>query len=132
MRYDRDDDMAITGKRHDFVAHYDVGFDGKGGSPRCGSIWRRAAGFRPTCPPRSTIARCSMPTTPTGCRGGDPEPPPAHHTVSNTAFRGFGGPQGMIAIERVIDAIAADLGRDPLEVRRANLYAPGRDITPMA
>ena len=52
------------------------------------------------------------------------------HTVSNTAFRGFGGPQGMMAIERVMDAIAAHLGLDPLEVRQANLYGPGRDVTP--
>ena len=52
------------------------------------------------------------------------------HTVSNTAFRGFGGPQGMMAIERVMDAIAAHLGLDPLAVRRANLYGPGRDVTP--
>src|SRR5687767_6346297 len=52
------------------------------------------------------------------------------HTVSNTAFRGFGGPQGMMAIERVMDAIAAHLGFDPLEVRRVNLYGPGRDVTP--
>jgi xanthine dehydrogenase large subunit len=52
------------------------------------------------------------------------------HTVSNTAFRGFGGPQGMMAIERAIDAIAAHLGLDPLAVRQANLYGPGRDVTP--
>src|SRR6185295_14605769 len=52
------------------------------------------------------------------------------HTVSNTAFRGFGGPQGMMAIERVMDAIAAQLGRDPLAVRRANLYGADRDVTP--
>ena len=52
------------------------------------------------------------------------------HTVSNTAFRGFGGPQGMMAIERVMDAIAAHLGLDPLAVRQANLYGPGRDVTP--
>ena len=45
------------------------------------------------------------------------------NTVSNTAFRGFGGPQGMLAIERVIDAIAWKLGLDPLDVRKANLYA---------
>ena len=44
------------------------------------------------------------------------------HTVSNTAFRGFGGPQGMMGIEKVIDAIARELGLDPLEVRRRNLY----------
>jgi xanthine dehydrogenase large subunit len=52
------------------------------------------------------------------------------HTVSNTAFRGFGGPQGMIAAERVIDAIAWTLGLDPLDVRKRNLYGPGRDLTP--
>ena len=52
------------------------------------------------------------------------------NTVSNTAFRGFGGPQGMMAIERVIDAIAWELGLDPLDVRKANLYGPGRDVTP--
>ena len=53
------------------------------------------------------------------------------HTVSNTAFRGFGGPQGMVGIERVIDEIAFALGRDPLDVRRANFYAAeGGGITP--
>ena len=46
------------------------------------------------------------------------------NTVSNTAFRGFGGPQGMAAIERAIDEIAFSLGRDPLDVRRANFYPP--------
>src|SRR3546814_2744035 len=52
------------------------------------------------------------------------------HTVSNTAFRGFGGPQGMLAIEHVLDEIPRALGRDPLDVRRANFYGPdGRDIT---
>ena len=51
--------------------------------------------------------------------------------MSNTAFRGFGGPQGMMGIEKVIDAIARELGLDPLEVRRRNLYGPdGRDVTP--
>ena len=50
--------------------------------------------------------------------------------MSNTAFRGFGGPQGMMAIERVIDAIAWDRGLDPLDVRKANLYGAGRDVTP--
>jgi xanthine dehydrogenase large subunit len=42
--------------------------------------------------------------------------------VSNTAFRGFGGPQGMFAIECVLDAIARHLGKDPLDVRRENFY----------
>jgi xanthine dehydrogenase large subunit len=52
------------------------------------------------------------------------------NTVSNTAFRGFGGPQGMIAIEHVMDQIAWATGRDPLDVRYANFYRPGRNLTP--
>ena len=52
------------------------------------------------------------------------------NTVSNTAFRGFGGPQGMLAIERVMDAIAHERGLDPLDVRKANFYRPGADRTP--
>ena len=51
-------------------------------------------------------------------------------TVSNTAFRGFGGPQGVLAIERVLDAVAHATGRDPLDVRKDNLFSPGRDTTP--
>ena len=51
-------------------------------------------------------------------------------TVSNTAFRGFGGPQGMLFAERMMDAIAITLELDPLVVRKRNLYAPGRDVTP--
>src|SRR3546814_9346207 len=47
-----------------------------------------------------------------------------------TAFRGFGGPQGMIGGERLIEEIAFALGKDPLEVRKLNLYGPGRDIAP--
>ena len=52
------------------------------------------------------------------------------NTVSNTAFRGFGGPQGMLAIERVMDAIARERGLDPLDVRKANLLRPGFVRTP--
>jgi len=53
------------------------------------------------------------------------------NTVSNTAFRGFGGPQGMLGGERVIEEVAYALGRDPLEIRKANFYGgPGRDVTP--
>jgi xanthine dehydrogenase large subunit len=51
-------------------------------------------------------------------------------TVSNTAFRGFGGPQGILGIERVLDGIAHATGRDALDVRKANLYQPSRDVTP--
>ena len=53
------------------------------------------------------------------------------NTQSNTAFRGFGGPQGAIAIEYIIDSVARRLGRDPLDVRRANFYGVGeRNVTP--
>jgi xanthine dehydrogenase large subunit len=131
MRYDRDDDMTITGKRHDFVVNYDVGYDEAGHlaglrielASRCGisadvsaSINDRAMFHADNAYwiPAVEIISHRLRT----------------HTVSNTAYRGFGGPQGMIAIERIMDAIAADVGRDPLDVRRENLYGPGRDITP--
>jgi xanthine dehydrogenase large subunit len=131
FRADRDDDMVSTGKRHDFTAEYDVGFDGDGRieairiilASRCGAtvdlspaINDRAMFHAENCYylPAVEIVSRRLKT----------------HTVSNTAFRGFGGPQGMMAIERVMDAIAAALGRDPLEVRRVNLYGPGRDVTP--
>jgi xanthine dehydrogenase large subunit len=131
FRADRDDDMVATGKRHDFTADYDVGFDGEGRieairlvlASRCGAtvdlspaINDRAMFHADNCYylPAVEIISHRLKT----------------HSVSNTAFRGFGGPQGMMAIERVMDAIAAALGRDPLEIRRRNLYGPGRDLTP--
>ena len=53
------------------------------------------------------------------------------NTVSNTAFRGFGGPQGMVAGERMLDEVAFATGLDPLEVRKRNLYGKGeRNVTP--
>ena len=131
-RVDRDDDMIMTGKRHEFIIGYDVGFDDRGRidgiefdqAARCGysadlslAICDRAMFHADNAYylPNVTIVshRCKT------------------HTVSNTAFRGFGGPQGMVGIERVIDDIAAHLGHDPLDVRRANLYGgKGRNITP--
>jgi xanthine dehydrogenase large subunit len=132
LRLDRDDDMRSTGKRHDFLIRYDVGFDAQGRirgiefmhALRCGisadlsgPIADRAmfhsdnAYFLPDVTIRSYRCRTN--------------------TVSNTAFRGFGGPQGMVGIERVIDAIAHHLGKDPLEVRKNNLYGTKeRNVTP--
>ncbi len=52
------------------------------------------------------------------------------NTVSNTAFRGFGGPQGMVFAERMMDQIAIELGEDPLEIRRRNFYRRGKSTTP--
>ncbi len=132
VRLDRDDDMIMTGKRHDFRIDYDVGFDSEGRiegieyvqAARCGmsadlssAICDRAMFHADNCYflGNATIKshRCKT------------------HTVSNTAFRGFGGPQGMIAMERVIDEIAFTLGKDPVEIRKLNFYGgEGRNITP--
>jgi xanthine dehydrogenase large subunit len=132
LRLDRDDDMSMTGKRHDFRADYDVAFDDAGNihgyevtlASRCGysadvssAINDRAMYHADNAYhlPAATILSKRMKT----------------HTVSNTAFRGFGGPQGMVAIERTIDAIAWTLGLDPLDVRKRNFYGgEGRDRTP--
>ncbi len=127
MRLDRDDDMMITGKRHDFAFEWDAGFDDEGRlcglaismAARCGfsadlsgPVNDRAIFHLDNAYFLDAISIRSL-----RCRT---------HTVSNTAFRGFGGPQGIFAIEYVIDDIARKLGRDPLEVRRANFYGlPG-------
>jgi xanthine dehydrogenase large subunit len=126
--YDRDDDFLLTGKRHDFRIDYRVGFDDDGRilgldmtqAVRCGMsfdlsqpIADRAMFHADNCyylPAARIISyRCKT------------------HTQSNTAFRGFGGPQGIMAAERIIEHIAAELGRDPLEIRRRNFYAPPTD-----
>ena len=127
IRLDRDDDMILTGKRHDFLADYEVGFDDEGrirGARTVHGVALRL--FGGPVGRRSTTARCSMPTTPITCR---PRPSPTKrlktNTVSNTAFRGFGGPQGMMVVERAIDEIAWALGLDPLDVRKRNLYRAG-------
>ncbi len=121
----------MTGKRHEFAARFDVGFDDQGRiegirielASRCGAtvdlspaINDRAMFHADNCYflPAVEIVSHRLRT----------------HTVSNTAFRGFGGPQGMMAIERAMDAIAAHLDIDSLAVRVANLYGPGRDLTP--
>ncbi|MEM7223330.1 MAG: xanthine dehydrogenase molybdopterin binding subunit [Pseudomonadota bacterium] len=132
FRLDRDHDMAMTGKRHDFLADYEVGFDDDGRitaldttlSSRCGfsadlsaSINDRAMFHADNCYYLDQVHILSH-----RCKT---------NTVSNTAFRGFGGPQGMVMIERVIDEIARALGKDPLEIRKLNLYGDeGRNVTP--
>ncbi len=125
MRYDRDDDMVITGKRHDLRILYRAGFDDTG----------RVTGLEFT-----HLFRCgwaqdlSLPVADRAMLHSDncyhlPDIRIESHrlktnTQSATAFRGFGGPQGMVGVERVMDHIAHALGRDPLAVRRANFYRP--------
>ncbi len=132
LRLDRDDDMIFTGKRHDFVAEYDVGFDAEGRIRGLDLVLASRCGFSPDLSgainDRAMLHadNCyyleNVTITSHRCKT---------HTVSNTAFRGFGGPQGMMAIEHVVDEIARALGKDPLDVRKLNFYGTkDRDVTP--
>ncbi|WP_306005937.1 xanthine dehydrogenase molybdopterin binding subunit [Aquicoccus porphyridii] len=131
LRPDRDQDMIATGKRHDFVADYEVGFDGEGRIEAVEGLFAARCGFS---------ADLSGPVTDRALFHADNayfyphvrlrSRPMKTNTVSNTAFRGFGGPQGVIVAERMIEEIAYALGRDPLEIRKANFYRPGGDVTP--
>ena len=132
MRLDRDDDMIMTGKRHDFMIDYEVGFDDDGlikgiefvFASRCGMSADLSGAINDRTMFHSDNAYFLENVTITSHRC-------KTHTVSNTAFRGFGGPQGMFAIEYVVDEIARRLGKDPLEIRRANYYGlDERNITP--
>ncbi len=127
MRYDRDDDMMITGKRHDARIDYRVGFDSDGRlrGVEFKQFIRGGWSLDLTLPvadramlhadnayhiPALSVASRRLRT----------------NTQSATAFRGFGGPQGMLGIERVMDHIAHTLALDPLIVRQRNFYAPAR------
>jgi len=132
IRPDRDDDMVATGKRHDFVASYDVGFDENGKIHAMDGEFAARCGFS---------ADLSGPVTDRALFHADncyfiPDielrsKPLKTNTVSNTAFRGFGGPQGMLGGERMIEEVAYALGKDPLEIRRANFYGDeGENLTP--
>jgi xanthine dehydrogenase large subunit len=131
LRLDRDADMVMTGKRHDFAVAYTAGYDDNGRiraadldlDARCGCSADLSIGVVD----RAMFHADNAYYLPEYCIHTERV---KTNTVSNTAFRGFGGPQGMLAIERVIDAIAWDLKLDPLDVRKANLYGPGRDVTP--
>ena len=132
LRLARDDDMVATGKRHPFLIRYDVGFDGDGRILALDMVLAANAGNIADLSP-AVIARAlchadncyfipDVRLSGLACKT---------NTVSNTAFRGFGGPQGMFAIETLIDVLARHL-KLPLEtVRRRNYYGPApRDITP--
>ncbi|WP_273498105.1 xanthine dehydrogenase molybdopterin binding subunit [Lentibacter algarum] len=132
IRPDRDQDMSSTGKRHDFVADYAVGFDEDGRIEAVEGQWAARCGF---------AADLSGPVTDRALFHADnayfyphvrlKSRPMKTNTVSNTAFRGFGGPQGVIVAERIIEEIAYVLGKDTLDIRKANFYGVGeRDVTP--
>ncbi len=130
-RLDRDEDMIMTGKRHDFRVSSEAGFEDDGRvtsvnvefDARCGCSADLSMGvndrtmfhadnayFYPALRIHSRRLRTN--------------------TVSNTAFRGFGGPQGMVFAERLMEAIAIRTGRDALDVRKRNFYGKNRDVTP--
>jgi xanthine dehydrogenase large subunit len=132
LRADRDDDMLVTGKRHCFHYEYEVGYDDDGRIVAAKVDMVSRAGFSADLSgPVATRAVCHFDNT---YYLSDVEILAAcgkTNTQSNTAFRGFGGPQGAIAIEYVIDEIARKLGRDPLDIRRLNFYGKlDRNVTP--
>ncbi len=131
-RLSRRDDMTMTGKRHNFRNDYDVGFDASG---RIQAIRYQLAG---QCGFSPDLSDAIVDRAMFHCDNAY-YLPNVHidgircktHTVSNTAFRGFGGPQGMIAMETVIDEIAYHCQKDPLEIRKLNLYDTNkRSLTP--
>ncbi|UYQ73257.1 xanthine dehydrogenase molybdopterin binding subunit [Pelagibacterium flavum] len=132
IRPDRDDDMIATGKRHDFVVDYEVGYDDEGRIEAVDAVFAARCGFS---------ADLSGPVTDRALFHADnayyypnvrlKSEPLKTNTVSNTAFRGFGGPQGMVGCERWIEDIAYALGKDPLDIRKANFYGDtDRNLTP--
>ena len=123
MRLPRMEDMVMTGKRHPFYVEYDVGFDNDG---RLHGIQLELAGNCGYSPDLSaSIVDRAMFHADNSYYLGDATINGHRcktNTASNTAYRGFGGPQGMVAIEEVMDVIARHLGKDPLAVRKANYY----------
>ncbi len=130
MRYDRDDDFLITGKRHDIRVLYRAGFDDDGRILGIDFVHHVRCGWSQDL---------SLPVADRAMLHADNAYSLEHvrieshrlrtHTQSATAFRGFGGPQGMVGIERVLDHVAHVLGREPLDVRRANYYADAAPMT---
>ena len=128
--YSKDDDMHVTGKRHPYRTDYRIGFDGDGRIVAADFRLRSNGGafadlsvavlersmlhvdnayFLPNVSISARVCRTNLPP--------------------NTAFRGFGGPQGIAVIENVMEEIAHAIGRDPLDVRRTNLYSAEQGST---
>ncbi|QCP50590.1 xanthine dehydrogenase molybdopterin binding subunit [Trinickia violacea] len=132
LRADRDDDFMITGKRHDALYQYEAGFDDTGRilgarveiALRAGysADLSGAVATRAVCHFDNAYYLPDVDILALACKT---------NTQSNTAFRGFGGPQGALVMEVLMDDIARELELDPLDVRLANYYGIGeRDVTP--
>ena len=127
VRLPRALDMALTGKRHPFLARFDAGFDDDGRLRGAAAVALLAtAAGASTSPSRCCGARMFhvdnaylLPaSTSPGCVC-------RTHKTSQTAFRGFGGPQGMLVIEEILDRIARTLALPPEVVRERNFYREG-------
>ncbi|MHB0765078.1 xanthine dehydrogenase molybdopterin binding subunit [Stutzerimonas sp. NM35] len=132
MRLPRMEDMTMTGKRHPFYVEYDVGFDDDGLLHGIQIDLAGNCGYSPDL--SGSIVDRAMFHSDNAYYLGDAT---IHghrcktNTASNTAYRGFGGPQGMVAIEEIMDAVSRELGKDPLEVRKRNYYGKTeRNVTP--
>jgi xanthine dehydrogenase large subunit len=132
LRLARADDFSATGKRHPFLSRYRVGFDADGQILGLELELSGGCGMSPDLSD-AIVDRAMFHADNAYFL------PAAHieghrvktHTVSNTAFRGFGGPQGMLAIENIVEQIATATGLDALDVRKRNFYSAtdGRDTT---
>lgn len=132
IRLARVDDMITTGKRHHFLSNFEVGADKSGRITGLDITLSGGCGISPDLSDaivdramfHSDNAYYVQDVKVVGHRV-------KTNTVSNTAFRGFGGPQGVLAIEHIIDQIARAVGRDPLDIRKENFYTDknGRNTT---
>ncbi|WP_163557276.1 xanthine dehydrogenase molybdopterin binding subunit [Halomonas sp. NO4] len=130
VRLPRAEDMRVTGKRHPFHNRYRLGIDAAGVIQGGEITVIGDCGYSPDLS-EAIVDRAMFHSDNvyslgaarvTGHRA-------RTHTASNTAFRGFGGPQGMMVIEAAMDEIARRIGEDPLTVRKRNFYRPGRQTT---
>ena len=130
-RMPRQDDMVQTGKRHDFLNKYTIGFNDEGDIlgvefdmiGKCGCTADLSDGVVDRAMFHSDNAYFYQNARISGYRA-------KTHTISNTAFRGFGGPQGVLLAECVIDEIARSTGQDPLDIRLRNCYQTDKNVTP--
>ncbi|WP_137896208.1 xanthine dehydrogenase molybdopterin binding subunit [Ramlibacter sp. 2FC] len=123
LRMDRDDDFMVTGKRHPFAYEYEAGFDDDG--LLCGLSLMLAANCGFSADLSGPVADRAVFHSDNAYFLEDVDIVSYRcktHTQSHTAFRGFGGPQGVIAIETILGDVARQLGLDPLDVRKRNLY----------
>ena len=132
LRVDRDDDFLVTGRRHPFDVSAELGHDDEGRILGLDATLVSNAGHSADLSgPVMTRALCHLDNAYWLPHVAGHGYSAKTNTQSNTAFRGFGGPQGALAIEYLIDSVARRLGRDPLDVRRANFYGVGeRHVTP--